>query len=106
MTMHDRRTYIGISYFDPAKVADGKEYRWHLRRRDGGPLDGTWDMYETEDEVLEYLRYFLFKREGAIVVERAPHAEFDRRADDLDRTRQCHGRIVDSFAPGSAFHGL
>jgi hypothetical protein len=104
-----RRTHIEIRYLDPTKVVDGKEYRWHLRRHDMGPLDGTWDMYETEDEVLEYLRYFLSKREGEIVVVRAPHAEFDRRADELDKSRQREDQdgygCVESFAPDSAVHG-
>jgi hypothetical protein len=105
-----RRTGIEISYLDPPKFADGKEFRFHLKRYDGGPLDGTWDLYETEDEVLEYLRYFLFKREGEIVIHRGTHPEFDRRADELDKTRRRDDGEgvgwIETFAPDSSLHGL
>jgi hypothetical protein len=101
-----RQTYIRIRYLDPADHLDGYEFRWFASRHDGGPVDGTWDQFETEDELVEFLRYFLFKREGQIVIERLPHDEFSRRAAELDKTRRREGRLIQSFAPDSALHGL
>jgi hypothetical protein len=91
-TTSERVTWLTIHHV----CKPGVSVRWLVQRRDGGPLDGTRDTFETDAELSEFLMHFITTREGRVCVERLSHPVFDRLDEERERWRNLRNPHAES----------